>query len=58
MDVERITSRGRFREGSLTLGTAIECDLTADNYSFLTDSYIISLTICTEYVILILICTN
>jgi len=31
--VARITSRGRFKNGSLTMDAAIECALTADNYS-------------------------
>jgi len=32
MKAERNTSRGRFKRGSLTMGVAIECDLSADNY--------------------------
>ena len=33
MTEERITSRGRFSKGSLTMDAAIECTLSADNYS-------------------------
>jgi len=33
MKKESITSRGRFRNGSLTMGASIEYALTADNYS-------------------------
>lgn len=31
MKAERITSRGRFRKGPLTMGAAIECPLTVDD---------------------------
>jgi len=33
MKIDRNTSRGRFKKGSLTMDAAIECALTADNYS-------------------------
>lgn len=33
MKAERTTSKGRFKKGSLTMDAAIECALTADNYS-------------------------
>ena len=33
MAVERITSKGRFSKGSLTMDAAIECASTVDNYS-------------------------
>jgi len=33
MKKESIASKEHFSKGSLTMGAAIECDLTVDNYS-------------------------